>query len=866
MEAKRMYFDKVKQFDLKEHIQFHNKILAHIDKKTLRHETLEEHLALVIFYLNKIIKAKNLESILSNFEETFFKDCEKSTKSLYKEMLLNAFYMHDVGKINCNFQFDIMENQFFKKYRNLDHNNSNHSMLSSIIYLNHFFLKIKNHSQPEERDLLLLFMVLNAYIMSKHHGSLDTFQKFKTKLLEPGQEGWRLQQEENFIYNNIYQDPMALNENLLDTIFEMTENTLVSLEKERNLAIPIYIYERFIASLLLSCDFYATGHFKNNKEIKEFGEIKNVDKYYDIFKNTDINKKIREYEKTTYQKKKDFSAVRDINVLRNELFLEAEEELLKNIDKNIFFLEAPTGSGKSNVAFNLSFKILEERKNINKVFYVYPFNTLIEQNFETLNKTFGNSEIIEDFSVINSVVPIKHKRMQKNEEENKNILQEDYDTSLLDRQFLHYPFILTTHVSMFNYLFGTSKDNVFPLYQMANSVIILDEIQSYKNKIWKEIIIFLNAYAKVLNIRIIIMSATLPALNKLLNLNDETIPLIKNKDKYFKNPIFKDRVRLDFSLLKEKENTLDEILNHVVCIAEQTDGNILIEFIKKASASKFYEKLIDYYNNCEDAKLKYIDLITGDDNQIDRKKSIDQIKKNKNTILVATQVIEAGVDIDMDVGYKDIAMLDSEEQFLGRINRSCKKKDSIVYFFDLDQASSIYKHDIRKEKSINLKNKEMQEILTRKDFQIFYEYVLKRLEEGSKELNKNNFEAFNIEDILGLNFEKVKEKMSLIDDLYKHSVFLNRTIKDDKGRKLIGEEIWKKYIHLLKNKNLGYAEWKVKLSQVKADLNHFVYQIKSNDFDYNDRIGDLYYIDEGEKYFKNGKFDRSSFKKSFDFL
>lgn len=51
----------------------------------------------------------------------------------------------------------------------------------------------------------------------------------------------------------------------------------------------------------------------------------------------------------------------------------------------------------------------------------------------------------------------------------------------------------------------------------------------------------------------------------------------------------------------------------------------------------------------------------------------------KDLILVATQVIEAGVDIDMDVGYKNISLLDSEEQFLGRINRSCKRK-GMAYF------------------------------------------------------------------------------------------------------------------------------------------------------------------------------------------
>lgn len=63
--------------------------------------------------------------------------------------------------------------------------------------------------------------------------------------------------------------------------------------------------------------------------------------------------------------------------------------------------------------------------------------------------------------------------------------------------------------------------------------------------------------------------------------------------------------------------------------------------------------------------------ISGDDNKFERKKIIKLIKERKVNIVVATQVIEAGVDIDMDIGFKDISVIDSEEQFIGRINRSC---------------------------------------------------------------------------------------------------------------------------------------------------------------------------------------------------
>lgn len=112
--------------------------------------------------------------------------------------------------------------------------------------------------------------------------------------------------------------------------------------------------------------------------------------------------------------------------------------------------------------------------------------------------------------------------------------------------------------------------------------------------------------------------------------------------------------------------------------------------------------------------------MTGDSSILDRKRMIRKIESLDSVILVATQVVEAGVDIDMDIGYKDISRLDSEEQFMGRINRS-GRKSGIVYFFDLDNAEKIYSGDKRIEKDKTLVNKEMRELLTAKNFPAYYE-------------------------------------------------------------------------------------------------------------------------------------------------
>ncbi|WP_291560592.1 MULTISPECIES: CRISPR-associated helicase Cas3' [unclassified Clostridium] len=854
-----MYFDNIEKFQIDKYIKNSSNIYAHKTEDNGKFETLREHLDLSEEYLYKIIKAKNLDNVLLNFQNCLFnEDCEEGIE-LFKEMMLNVIYMHDLGKINCCFQYKKMGNDFFKNYEGLDFNYSNHSMLSSLIYINYYFKRIKEleNTTSNIKNKLRFFMMINSYLISKHHGSLDSFNEYKNKFLEEDGEGTRIYTEQLSIFKSSYDGSLIFEKKpkLMKKLFELVDSYLEKEVIDSKEKIYLYIYERFLASLLLGCDYYSTSQFMNNMEINDFGQISDINKFYDVLKKARIYEEIRKYEKESYLKENDFMGIEDINILRNEMFLDAERVLEKNINSNIYYLEAPTGSGKSNVALNLSFKLIEKDKFLNKIFNVYPFNTLVEQNINNLEKVFGFDEkLFNEIAVINSLVPIKE--VMKNQAKDEKNEEVNYNESLLNRQFLNYPIVLTTHVSIFNYLFGTAKEDLFPLIQIANSVIILDEIQSYKNNIWKEIIMFLNCYAEILNIKIIIMSATLPELNKLIDYdNANTTNLIINRNKYFKNPIFKDRVSIDFSLLEKSDNSYEALKNHVLNTAKNTEDNILIEFINKKRALEFFNDLIDDLGN-----ERNIMLITGDDNSIERNEIIGKVEEEKNIVLVATQVIEAGVDIDMDIGYKDISMVDSDEQFLGRVNRSCQKPKCTVYFFDLDSASSIYKGDYRKEKSLTLKSSSIRELILEKNFQKYYDLVLKRINEESSKFNENNIEDFINDKIGKLSFSEVEKKMQLIDDDKNEvTVFLCRDIAVENGEVLDGKKVWDNYKKLLKNSELDYAEKKVKLSKITSNLNYFIYKVKSRDFSYNDRLGEIYCIDEGENYFTNGKFNRENF-------
>ena len=492
---------------------------------------------------------------------------------------------------------------------------------------------------------------------------------------------------------------------------------------------------------------------------------------------------------------------------------------------------------------------MQHDKRLQKIFYIYPFNTLVEQNLEILEKIFADNEAIkQNIAVINSITPIKVSEKDLNDNEEKDV----YQKALLDRQFLNYPMILSTHVSLFNIIFGNRQSDVFAFYQLANSVIVLDEIQSYKNKIWAEIICYLKELAKMFNIKIIIMSATLPDLDILSKFQAQAVNLLESPSRFFAVDCFKNRVKLNYDLLKiDKDDILDKLKTHLKQYLK-SDKKILIEFIKKKTAHDFW---VDLQEN-EDFKDVQIEYLSGDDSIAERKRILDKVKKATDTIiLVSTQVIEAGVDIDMDIGYKNISKLDSEEQFLGRINRSCKK-EGIAYFFEVDEGSDIYKDDVRLSESIVLKDANMQKVLELKLFDEYYKKVL----ETTMGKYSYHFDEF-IKDISDLNYESISTHMKLIDDTQDMvQIYIIRTLCVD-GEILDGKQIWDSYVDLWENgrKTMSYAEWKIELSRITSKMNNFIYQVSKHNLrigKFYEQMGNIICLEDGDKYFIKDKFNR----------
>ncbi len=802
-------------------------IFAH-RKKNKKKETLEEHLNLTKEYLEFLISTKKLNKIIDGL----LFSVSRPHHNLLKKMFYNAVYLHDLGKINPSFQKNKMDNEHF----DITTESSQHSLLSAKKYINIFMKEIEKIKEDRDYYCLLYILYSFAYQISKHHGRLSSFKDFNFK-------------------NDI-----------------KFQNLL-----KRDLNIPnfeFYILNKLLFSLLVSSDYYATAEYMTDLKTDDFGVLSETQKKLLLtkFESNKVIQSIREFQNGDLKFRDN-----DINKLRCEMFLEAEKRIQNNIDKNIFYLEAPTGSGKTLTSINLGLKLLEKDNNLNKLFYIFPFNTLVEQTKNTFDEIFSNTVNIE---VINSITPIKVDKKYKNQEDEES----EYDKSYMNRLFFHNPIILTTHVSLFNILFGTSKEDNYPLWQLANSVVIIDEIQSYNNNLWWYIIEFFQKYAKLLNIKIIIMSATLPKLDLLLKDDKKDIffSLIKDRNYYFKNSLFKERVKLNFSLLEnENFNKNDELRekrlkNLLTIFSKELNSNkkILFEFIKKDTAREVF----DILKQKIDKNFEKYEL-TGDDNKAYRDFVISRTKiDNIKIIIVATQVIEAGIDIDMDIGFKDISTLDSEEQFMGRVNRSCKKSNSVVYFFYLDDETGIYKGDNRLE--FNLRKTENQIILKDKNYPDFYKKVLSQISKNGLKFENGistNIDTFNTH-ISKLNYSEISKTMTLINSqnytlYFPFKIDINQyDIKEFKNidnnlltnNFLDGKKVWNKFKGLREIES--FTEMKIEKSRINSLMQFFTFNIikygeNNKPCGWIEEVGGIYYIEDYEDFITEDlKFNRKGYQ------
>lgn len=758
---------------------------AHLPKSgdTHRKETLEEHILLVNQYFLQLVNEHRLEEIIDKLIADVVVESDNIDLGNYiKKLFVNSIVFHDFGKINERFQLDKMKNDLFRETALLQSPiSSTHSALSAYIYLSKHLNEIA--LDHKFNSSLVTACIYLSYSIFKHHSKnygddclyTTDFADFKARS--------DFDKVKEFLAKYLSEFGYVLDPNILSMIGKNDWLGNRKVLKTEN-SFSLYALCRLNFSLLTAADYLATNQYMNNSELKDFGVLHHdrIKEIYDFVSCKEwINEaeKKRNYNKEVFGKAQNYELTNptersgyNLNVLRTEMGIEVIRNIRKTFDRNLFYIEAPTGGGKTNLSALAAIELLKLNDGkYNKVFYVFPFTTLITQTYKSLKETLG----LED----DEMVELHSNAGIKMSNESEDDIYGDEKLNYINHLFVNYPFTFLSHIRFFDILKTNEKETNYLLHRIVNSIVVIDELQSYNPQHWDKIIYFINQYADKFNIKFILMSATLPKLDKLNVIKDQVQDFVyllpHAKDKYFNNPNFGGRVSFDFELFERTDLTLNEIADKLLTESQVYAGDdfgsakplgsvyTIIEFIFKRIASEFYEIIKQQHNNFFDE----IFVLSGTILQHRRKHIINFLKnktnRKKKILLITTQVVEAGVDIDMDLGFKDRSLIDSDEQLAGRINRNINKQNCKLFLFNYSDEKRIYGNDKRLQLTRKHINKEQYlAILRTKDFDKLYDIVLEdRNALNDKEMLVNFTDYEN--HIKHLRFQSVHEKFKLID-------------------------------------------------------------------------------------------------------
>jgi CRISPR-associated endonuclease/helicase Cas3 len=411
---------------------------------------------------------------------------------------------------------------------------------------------------------------------------------------------------------------------------------------------------KYMFSCLIDADRTNTRMFEENELVEqEFNSNTFFSESYAA-----LMKKIASYNNAE-------DADHPINQLRREMSNQCED--FASNPSGIYTLSIPTGGGKTlaslRYALKHSIKFKKER-----IIYIVPYTTIIEQNAQEVRDILNNDKYILEH----------HSNVMKEKETTDELYDLTAKKLNLAKDNWDNPIIFTTMVQFLNIFYSRGTRNVRRLHNLANSILIFDEVQSVPVKctsLFNESLNFLSDYC---NSSIVLCTATQPALdfveNKLnISTNAEMIRDLKNVSESFK------RVDIIDKTTPQGLNATE--LKRFIEIEMQEVYSILIILNTKTAVRKLFEEL-NSRNDFEDKDFKLFHLSTNMC-PAHRKEVLKNVKKvlltGEKVICLSTQLIEAGVDISFECVIRSLAGLDSIAQAAGRCNRHGKDEIRNVY-------------------------------------------------------------------------------------------------------------------------------------------------------------------------------------------
>jgi CRISPR-associated endonuclease/helicase Cas3 len=636
----------------------------------------------------------------------------------------------------------------------------------------------------------LVGMIL-AYGITGHHGGLKDYY---------GTHG-----ESSNVEERLKKDVCPYENYLKEITFpdSVLPNIQNLLKSQMNFSLSFYI--RMLFSCLVDADFLDTERYIN----KEKSEKRGIEISMEVL----MNKLIKGLESM-----KDGKKLTKINQIRNEVF----EDCWKAAEHKpgLFTLTVPTGGGKtlSSAAFAVKHA---EKYGLERIIYVIPFTSIIEQNANVFREYLGDEVILEHHSNVDYSDEFDDEKRQKSlQEERWRLASENWDC----------PFIVTTSVQFFESLYHHKTSRCRKIHNLAKSVIIVDEAQSIPTSYFKLCLEGLKELSRSYGSTVVLCTATQPYIDQFFTEEKSPKEIISRPIK-----LYEECKRVDVLYL---DNISDDELSKRL----HENENVLCIVNTKKHAHLLYKKVSEIF----DEGIYHLSTHMYPDH---RKKALEEIREKLDTkercIVISTSLIEAGVDISFPYVYRSLTGIDSIAQAAGRCNREgeCvdeygKKRNGKVYVFESSEVHAIPKGWMSYTASIG------KEILGRYEdplsLDAIEEYFKQLFSRDSTILDKKEiFEEYNRNSLYN-NFKELSEKLSLIDSPT-HPIIIQR---DGEAQKLLKELQYAKYPLLIVRNLQKYMVnvYSYELNKLKDDksvvqVQEGLYVLDNDDSLYNNEEG-----------------------------
>jgi len=584
-----------------------------------------------------ITLSKHVEDALSAFDKI---KCKIPDDTIKKAIKIAIFY-HDFGKVIPKFQISKLGN---KNYEPFDIIYEIPHSLFSVFWIDES--EVKSILNNDEK---LVKFVISAVAYHHWRESFDEFirtnnefKKFAKKVLNDWKDKFQ-KNLENEIKN------LNIND---DDIFKLINSIKLNEKKLKEILNNLPFYYIAIPPYNFDYDILREILIKSSEDHKKWilisGFLQRCD-HFASFCEENENLDNIEIDSIDFNKIKE-NFKRKINQQDENKIWQIQKLNDEEIRKKNIILIAPTGYGKTEFAFLWS--------NSEKFIYTLPLRSAVNQIYERAKNIFGDGKV--------------------------GLLHSDADVYLLEKErdvgdttklyelskVLSFPVIISTGDQFFPYaLRPPGYEKIFALFSYSR--LIIDEVQAYDPKACAIIVSFIDWVVKMEG-KFLLMSATMPYYvkreieNRISNKFEE-INVYEEKKEDFKK-IYKHKLKI--KVIENEDKKIDEIIDKA-----KKGKSVLVILNTVKEAQKIYEKLKEKADCSLKNKIFLIhSRFTLEDR---RKKEVELIEKefknpkpeNEGKILVATQVIEASLDIDADVLFTEICPLDALIQRMGRVLR-----------------------------------------------------------------------------------------------------------------------------------------------------------------------------------------------------